>query len=62
MSWGVVDELQGLVAVAGDVGGVAVVYSFGAFLLVVCAWALLLALFVVLELTRGIGRGALRAV
>lgn len=62
MSWGVVDELQGFAAAVGDVGGVAVVYSFGAFLLVICAWVLLLALFVVLELTRGIGRGALRAV
>nr|WNH24172.1 NADH dehydrogenase subunit 6 [Diogenichthys laternatus] len=62
VSWGVVDELQGFVVMVGDVGGVAVVYSSGAFLLVICAWVLLLALFVVLELTRGVGRGALRAV
>lgn len=45
-----------------DVGGVALVYSFGGGMLVLGAWALLLTLFVVLELTRGLGRGALRVV
>lgn len=46
----------------GDVGGVAVIYSSGGGLLIISAWVLLLTLFVVLELTRGLGRGALRAV
>ena len=48
--------------VAADTSGVAVMYSSGGLMLVVCAWVLLLTLFVVLELTRGLSRGALRAV
>lgn len=46
----------------GDVSGVAVMYSFGGAMLVICAWVLLLTLLVVLELTRGLSRGTLRAV
>lgn len=46
----------------GDVEGVALVYSVGGGMLVLGAWVLLLTLFVVLELTRGLNRGALRAV
>nr|WNH24470.1 NADH dehydrogenase subunit 6 [Ceratoscopelus townsendi] len=61
-SWGTVDELQSLAMVAADTSGVAVMYSTGAVMLVACAWVLLLTLFVVLELTRGLARGALRAV
>nr|BAM74886.1 NADH dehydrogenase subunit 6 [Triphoturus nigrescens] len=61
-SWGTVDELQGMAIVAADTAGVAVMYSTGGVMLVVCAWVLLLTLFVVLELTRGLTRGALRAV
>nr|ACJ43828.1 NADH dehydrogenase subunit 6 [Pleurodeles waltl] len=45
-----------------DWWGVGVMYSFGGLLLVVVGWALLLTLFVVLEVTRGVSRGALRAV
>nr|YP_007517172.1 NADH dehydrogenase subunit 6 [Setipinna taty]YP_009974283.1 NADH dehydrogenase subunit 6 [Setipinna tenuifilis]AGG20151.1 NADH dehydrogenase subunit 6 [Setipinna taty]QCA40817.1 NADH dehydrogenase subunit 6 [Setipinna taty]QNH94181.1 NADH dehydrogenase subunit 6 [Setipinna tenuifilis]QRM91359.1 NADH dehydrogenase subunit 6 [Setipinna tenuifilis] len=45
-----------------DVGGVGVMYSVGGGLLVICASVLLLSLFVVLELVRGVSRGALRAV
>ena len=56
------DEFKDFVVLRGDVGGVALIYSSGGGLLVVCAWVLLLALFVVLELTRGLSRGALRAV
>lgn len=48
--------------VIADSGGVALMYSLGGGLLVVSAWVLLLTLFVVLELTRGLARGALRAV
>nr|WNH37624.1 NADH dehydrogenase subunit 6 [Dasyscopelus obtusirostris] len=61
-SWGVVDELQGFSMVVADTSGVALMYSQGAPMLVICAWVLLLTLFVVLELTRGLSRGALRAV
>ena len=43
-------------------GGVAIMYSAGGGILVTGAWVLLLSLFVVLELTRGASRGALRAV
>nr|WNH20085.1 NADH dehydrogenase subunit 6 [Exallias brevis] len=45
-----------------DVGGVALIYSAGGGMLVGGAWVLLLTLFVVLELTRGLSRGALRSV
>lgn len=46
----------------GDTSGVAIMYSSGGGMLIICAWVLLLTLFVVLELTRGLGRGTLRAV
>nr|WAK99207.1 NADH dehydrogenase subunit 6 [Paramesotriton wulingensis]WAK99220.1 NADH dehydrogenase subunit 6 [Paramesotriton wulingensis] len=45
-----------------DWGGVGGMYVFGGVLLVIAGWALLLTLFVVLEVTRGVSRGALRAV
>nr|YP_009509668.1 NADH dehydrogenase subunit 6 [Myleus cf. schomburgkii XL-2018]AXF36075.1 NADH dehydrogenase subunit 6 [Myleus cf. schomburgkii XL-2018] len=60
-SWGVVDSKEFFV-VRGDTGGVALMYSFGGGLLIVSGWVLLLTLFVVLELTRGLSRGTLRAV
>nr|YP_008144470.1 NADH dehydrogenase subunit 6 [Glaridoglanis andersonii]AFH37562.1 NADH dehydrogenase subunit 6 [Glaridoglanis andersonii]UXG56762.1 NADH dehydrogenase subunit 6 [Glaridoglanis andersonii] len=60
--WVVVDEFKEFFVVRGDVGGVSLMYSVGGGMLVVCAWVLLLCLFVVLELTRGLSRGALRAV
>nr|YP_004733131.1 NADH dehydrogenase subunit 6 [Triturus marmoratus]ACJ43919.1 NADH dehydrogenase subunit 6 [Triturus marmoratus]ADV35536.1 NADH dehydrogenase subunit 6 [Triturus marmoratus] len=57
-SGGCVDfEVVGL-----DWGGVGGMYAFGGILLVAVGWALLLTLFVVLEVTRGVSRGALRAV
>ncbi|NP_740151.1 NADH dehydrogenase subunit 6 (mitochondrion) [Salarias fasciatus] len=46
----------------GDISGVALMYSMGGGMLVGGAWVLLLTLFVVLELTRGASRGALRYV
>nr|BBG74407.1 NADH dehydrogenase subunit 6 [Diplophos taenia] len=58
----VVEEFKELGTLRGDNSGVAVMYSSGGEMLVVCAWVLLLTLFVVLELSRGSGRGALRAV
>nr|QDX10495.1 NADH dehydrogenase subunit 6 [Phylloscopus occisinensis] len=53
-AWGAVVRWRG--------GGVAVVYSWGAGLFLIGAWGLLLTLFVVLELVRGLSRGAIRAV
>nr|UXB59639.1 NADH dehydrogenase subunit 6 [Acipenser transmontanus] len=61
-SWVVVDEFKDLSLLRGDFSGVALMYSLGGAMLVVSGWVLLLTLFVVLELTRGLSRGALRAV
>nr|BAW88611.1 NADH dehydrogenase subunit 6 [Aphyocypris kikuchii] len=61
-SWVVVDGLKEFSVLRGDISGVAVMYSFGGAMLVICAWVLLLTLLVVLELTRGLSRGTLRAV
>nr|YP_010960416.1 NADH dehydrogenase subunit 6 [Polymetme thaeocoryla]WNH37780.1 NADH dehydrogenase subunit 6 [Polymetme thaeocoryla] len=61
-SWAVVDEFKEFCVLRGDVSGVAMMYSSGGGMLVVCAWVLLLTLFVVLELTRGLSRGTLRVV
>nr|WNH21086.1 NADH dehydrogenase subunit 6 [Symphysanodon typus] len=61
-SWVSVDELEELSVMRGDMEGVALMYSGGGGMLFLGAWVLLLTLFVVLELTRGSSRGALRAV
>nr|YP_009235148.1 NADH dehydrogenase subunit 6 [Osteochilus hasseltii]BAU46077.1 NADH dehydrogenase subunit 6 [Osteochilus hasseltii] len=61
-SWVAMDGLKEFSVLRGDVSGVAIMYSFGSKMLVICAWVLLLTLLVVLELTRGLSRGALRAV
>nr|YP_010157123.1 NADH dehydrogenase subunit 6 [Coreoleuciscus aeruginos]YP_492579.2 NADH dehydrogenase subunit 6 [Coreoleuciscus splendidus]ABC56378.2 NADH dehydrogenase subunit 6 [Coreoleuciscus splendidus]QRG00921.1 NADH dehydrogenase subunit 6 [Coreoleuciscus aeruginos] len=61
-SWVMIDGLKEFSMLRGDVSGVAVMYSFGGAMLVICAWVLLLTLLVVLELTRGLSRGTLRAV
>nr|YP_009020656.1 NADH dehydrogenase subunit 6 [Amphilophus citrinellus]AHL44014.1 NADH dehydrogenase subunit 6 [Amphilophus citrinellus]AIA23835.1 NADH dehydrogenase subunit 6 [Amphilophus citrinellus]AQT19607.1 NADH dehydrogenase subunit 6 [Amphilophus amarillo] len=61
-SWVLVDEFSEFSVFRGDVGGVALMYSVGGGMLILGAWVLLLTLFVVLELTRGLSRGALRAV
>nr|YP_001054787.1 NADH dehydrogenase subunit 6 [Astronotus ocellatus]BAF46816.1 ND6 [Astronotus ocellatus] len=60
--WVSADEFSEFSVFRGDVEGVALVYSVGGGMLVLGAWVLLLTLFVVLELTRGLNRGALRAV
>nr|YP_003457289.1 NADH dehydrogenase subunit 6 [Gigantactis vanhoeffeni]BAI77298.1 NADH dehydrogenase subunit 6 [Gigantactis vanhoeffeni] len=62
VSWLTVEELGEFCMHSGDSVGVAIVYWFGVGMLVITAWVLLLTLFVVLELTRGSGRGVLRAV
>lgn len=56
------DGLKEFSVLRGDISGVAVIYSSGGAMLVICAWVLLLTLLVVLELTRGLSRGTLRAV
>nr|YP_009551295.1 NADH dehydrogenase subunit 6 [Homatula berezowskii]QAA12310.1 NADH dehydrogenase subunit 6 [Homatula berezowskii] len=61
-SWVVIDSLKELSMLRGDTSGVAVMYSSGGGMLIICAWVLLLTLFVVLELARGLGRGTIRAV
>nr|ALJ78673.1 NADH dehydrogenase subunit 6 [Schizopygopsis malacanthus] len=61
-SWVTADGLKEFSVLRGDISGVAVMYSSGGGLLVSCAWVLLLTLLVVLELTRGLSRGTLRAV
>nr|UNP23031.1 NADH dehydrogenase subunit 6 [Dicrurus macrocercus] len=52
----------GLSLVRLDFSGVAMFYSLGAGLFLIAGWGLLLTLFVVLELVRGLSRGAIRAV
>nr|YP_010624550.1 NADH dehydrogenase subunit 6 [Charadrius leschenaultii]WBF99180.1 NADH dehydrogenase subunit 6 [Charadrius leschenaultii]WBF99193.1 NADH dehydrogenase subunit 6 [Charadrius mongolus] len=52
----------GMLSVRLDFSGVAMFYSYGVGMFLVAGWALLLTLFVVLELVRGLSRGAIRAV
>nr|YP_009676306.1 NADH dehydrogenase subunit 6 [Amblyglyphidodon curacao]QDE13238.1 NADH dehydrogenase subunit 6 [Amblyglyphidodon curacao] len=61
-SWTSTDEFAEFSLFRGDIAGVALMYSTGGGILIMGAWVLLLTLFVVLELTRGTSRGALRAV
>nr|WNH37434.1 NADH dehydrogenase subunit 6 [Percis japonica] len=61
-SWVSAEEYADFSVFRGDIGGVALMYSVGGGMLVMSAWVLLLTLFVVLELTRGLSRGTLRAV
>nr|YP_009019743.1 NADH dehydrogenase subunit 6 [Phodilus badius]AHJ91124.1 NADH dehydrogenase subunit 6 [Phodilus badius] len=53
---------RGLYSVRLDFSGVAMFYSWGVGLFLVAGWGLFLTLFVVLELVRGLSRGAIRAV
>nr|YP_009720998.1 NADH dehydrogenase subunit 6 [Picus canus]QGM79795.1 NADH dehydrogenase subunit 6 [Picus canus] len=52
----------GVVSVRLDFSGVAMFYSWGVGMFLVAGWGLLLTLFVVLELVRGLSCGAIRAV
>nr|ARJ37045.1 NADH dehydrogenase subunit 6 [Pionus menstruus menstruus] len=58
---GVVDSV-GMFSVRLDFSGVALFYSYGGGMFLVAGWGLLLTLFVVLELVRGLSCGAIRAV
>lgn len=62
VTWAPADEFDGFSVFRGDMGGVALIYSSGGGMLVISAGVLLLTLFVVLELTRGLSRGTVRAV
>nr|WNH18849.1 NADH dehydrogenase subunit 6 [Acanthurus chirurgus] len=57
-----VDEVNEFSVFSGDMGGVSLVYSAGGGVLVIAAMVLLFTLLVVLELTRGLSRGVVRAV
>nr|YP_010890756.1 NADH dehydrogenase subunit 6 [Enneapterygius hsiojenae]WJK72104.1 NADH dehydrogenase subunit 6 [Enneapterygius hsiojenae] len=61
-SWAPINMGQEFLVTRGDMSGVAVLYSMGGGMLVLGGGVLLLALFVILELTRGTSRGALRAI
>nr|WNH23965.1 NADH dehydrogenase subunit 6 [Halieutichthys aculeatus] len=58
--WFRVEEPGGLSMSRGDMHGLSLMYSGGGGVLIIGAWVLLLALFVVLELVRGLSRGTLR--
>nr|NP_387483.1 NADH dehydrogenase subunit 6 [Neoceratodus forsteri]AAL08600.1 NADH dehydrogenase subunit 6 [Neoceratodus forsteri]ATL15961.1 NADH dehydrogenase subunit 6 [Neoceratodus forsteri]ATL15974.1 NADH dehydrogenase subunit 6 [Neoceratodus forsteri]ATL15987.1 NADH dehydrogenase subunit 6 [Neoceratodus forsteri]ATL16000.1 NADH dehydrogenase subunit 6 [Neoceratodus forsteri] len=55
-------ELGGVSILLWDSAGVSNMYSSGGIMLFLTGWVLLLTLFVVLELTRGLGRGSLRSI
>nr|QZK22870.1 NADH dehydrogenase subunit 6 [Megophrys gigantica] len=57
-----VSEMSKFGVVQGDWGGVSMLYVNGGWLLFIGGWVLLLTLFIVLELSRGQYKGALRAV
>nr|YP_009692507.1 NADH dehydrogenase subunit 6 [Asterorhombus intermedius]QEH58981.1 NADH dehydrogenase subunit 6 [Asterorhombus intermedius] len=61
-AWVGVDETGTTLVGRGDMLGVGGMYEAGGWVLLLGAGALLLTLFVVLELTRGSSRGALRAI
>lgn len=52
----------GMSVVRLDFSGVSMFYSHGVGMFLAAGWGLLLTLFVVLELVRGLSRGAIRAV
>uniref|UniRef100_UPI0030FE3CE0 NADH dehydrogenase subunit 6 n=1 Tax=Sardinella aurita TaxID=196071 RepID=UPI0030FE3CE0 len=62
LSGGVMSSVKELLITRPDMAGVAMLYALGGAMMLFCAWVLLLTLFVVLELTRGLCRGSLRAV
>nr|YP_009178019.1 NADH dehydrogenase subunit 6 [Paracheirodon innesi]AJW75310.1 NADH dehydrogenase subunit 6 [Paracheirodon innesi]ALN96909.1 NADH dehydrogenase subunit 6 [Paracheirodon innesi]BAK42236.1 NADH dehydrogenase subunit 6 [Paracheirodon innesi] len=59
--WSILDE-GGFYMLRAETVGVAMLFSSGGLMLMIGGYGLLLTLFVVLELTRGLSRGALRAV
>nr|YP_010852884.1 NADH dehydrogenase subunit 6 [Echidna polyzona]UEX93272.1 NADH dehydrogenase subunit 6 [Gymnothorax punctatofasciatus]WGL40700.1 NADH dehydrogenase subunit 6 [Echidna polyzona] len=61
-SYFMMDDFHGFSVLRSDFGGVSYIYYLGGEMLMICGWGLLLTLFVVLELSRGRERGALRAI
>nr|YP_009701314.1 NADH dehydrogenase subunit 6 [Iguana delicatissima]QEQ55602.1 NADH dehydrogenase subunit 6 [Iguana delicatissima] len=55
-------DAVGVSVLRSDFSGVSLLYSVGGAGLLVCGWGLLLTLFVVLELARGLSRGSLRVI
>nr|YP_009676293.1 NADH dehydrogenase subunit 6 [Scolopsis ciliata]QDE13214.1 NADH dehydrogenase subunit 6 [Scolopsis ciliata]QQY98724.1 NADH dehydrogenase subunit 6 [Scolopsis ciliata] len=62
LSWMTAEESEEFSVFRGDAEGIATIYSSGSGMLLIGGWVLLLTLFVVLELVRGLGRGTVRAV
>nr|NP_937945.1 NADH dehydrogenase subunit 6 [Pagrus auriga]BAD00005.1 subunit 6 of the NADH ubiquinone oxidoreductase complex [Pagrus auriga] len=62
VSWVTSDEFHEFAVHRGDAVGVALMYLTGGKMLMIAAWTLLLTLFVVMELVRGMSRGALRSI
>nr|YP_009040570.1 NADH dehydrogenase subunit 6 [Lamna ditropis]AHJ61074.1 NADH dehydrogenase subunit 6 [Lamna ditropis] len=62
LDWSGAEEASNLEMTRGDFVGVSLLYGDGGWLLVLSGWVLLLTLFVVLELTRGLSWGTLRVV
>nr|YP_009316720.1 NADH dehydrogenase subunit 6 [Squalus formosus]AOW31971.1 NADH dehydrogenase subunit 6 [Squalus formosus] len=62
LGWVGVEEMSNLEIIRGDFGGVALLYANGGIMLVLGGWVLLLTLFVILELTRGLSYGTLRVI
>nr|YP_009912597.1 NADH dehydrogenase subunit 6 [Centropus bengalensis]QLJ57867.1 NADH dehydrogenase subunit 6 [Centropus bengalensis] len=60
--WASTVDSTGVFLMRLDFSGVAMFYSCGVGMFLVAGWGLLLTLFVVLELVRGLSRGAIRAV
>nr|YP_010948010.1 NADH dehydrogenase subunit 6 [Diplospinus multistriatus]WMI34986.1 NADH dehydrogenase subunit 6 [Diplospinus multistriatus] len=60
-SWVNLDEMYEFSQLRGDMAGVGLMYSSGGKMLFISGWVLLLTLLVVLEVVRGMGRGAVRA-
>nr|YP_008758431.1 NADH dehydrogenase subunit 6 [Chlamydoselachus anguineus]ANN44616.1 NADH dehydrogenase subunit 6 [Chlamydoselachus anguineus]BAO02711.1 NADH dehydrogenase subunit 6 [Chlamydoselachus anguineus] len=56
------EEMNNLEMVRGDFSGVALLYSNGGGMLMLGGWMLLLTLFVILELSRGLSWGTLRSI
>nr|UZP16883.1 NADH dehydrogenase subunit 6 [Thyrsites atun] len=61
-SWVPVEEMHVYSLFRADTEGVALLYAPGSWMLVGAAWVLFITLLVVLELTRGLSRGPVRAV
>nr|BAV53307.1 NADH dehydrogenase subunit 6 [Dissostichus mawsoni] len=60
--WWFVGEEAQLSMMQGETEGVSEAYGGGGILLVTCAWALLVALYVALEVSRGCSRGPVRSI